>query len=137
MPQLIKGGKWVYGWVIVGPKRELRIPPQAWQDYGFRVGEEAIIVPGSRRSGGFGLSTFRLLEPSFGRDPRQEWVLGKAQIDLLQRVILPPGLGTRPGDRLLAVRGSGLALGFACRGPICEEAAKQRGLEEFGGYHDE
>jgi hypothetical protein len=137
MPQLVKGGKWVYGWVVVGPKRELHIPPQAWQDYRFRVGEKVIIVPGSRRSGGFGLSTSRLMEKSFGRDQAQEWVLGDGQIDLSRRIVLPPGLGVRPGDRLLAVRGSSLALGYACRGPICEEAAKHPGLEEFGGNEND
>jgi len=29
MPQLVKGGKWVFGWVIVGFQGELTIPPEA------------------------------------------------------------------------------------------------------------
>jgi hypothetical protein len=28
MPRLVKGGKWVYGWVVVGPGLTLPIPPR-------------------------------------------------------------------------------------------------------------
>ena len=58
MPQLVKGGKWVYGWVIVGLQGELTIPPEAWHEYGFRTGDEVTFLPGSRRSGGFGLRIY-------------------------------------------------------------------------------
>jgi len=27
MPQLVKGRKWVFGWVVVGQQGEVRIPP--------------------------------------------------------------------------------------------------------------
>jgi hypothetical protein len=84
MPQLVKGGKWVFGWVIVGPRGELTIPPEAWDEYQFQVGDEVTFIPGSRRSGGFSLSH----------------------------------------PRLLAVRGSGRALGFVAHGPIYEEALR-------------
>ncbi len=52
MPRLVKGAKWVYGWVVVGPEGEITIPPDAWREYGFQSGGEAIFVPSSRRSGG-------------------------------------------------------------------------------------
>jgi len=29
MPQLAKGGKWVFGWVVLGQNYELSIPPAA------------------------------------------------------------------------------------------------------------
>lgn len=61
MPQLARGGKWVYGWVIVGSPGDLMIPPEVWDESGFQPGEEAVFLPGSRTSGGFGLSTPRLL----------------------------------------------------------------------------
>jgi hypothetical protein len=51
MPQLVKGGKWVFGWVAVGLKGELMIPPEAWREYGFRIGDEVTFLPGSRSSG--------------------------------------------------------------------------------------
>jgi hypothetical protein len=39
--------------------------------------------------------------------------------------------GIEPGDDLLVIRGSGLALGFAVRGPIVEEARNHPELERF------
>ena len=56
MPQLVKGGKWVFGWVIVGPNRELPIPPEAFQEYGFQPREKILFIRGSQTSGGFGIS---------------------------------------------------------------------------------
>jgi hypothetical protein len=36
-----------------------------------------------------------------------------------------------PGDRLLTVRGSGLALGFALKGPLVDEALTHAEIEVF------
>ena len=47
-------------------------------------------------------------------------------------VTVPPEVGVKPGDRLLAVRGSRYGLGFVARGPIYEEAVKHPELEVFG-----
>ena len=48
------------------------------------------------------------------------------------QVIMPPGIGLRPGDKLLAVRGSRFGLGFVAQGPIHEEALKHINVEVFG-----
>lgn len=123
MPQLVKGGKWAYGWVVVGPRGELPIPPAAWEEYGFQVGEEVVFLPGSRRSGGFGLSTPRLLAGS--SIPLGEGrLIGRGRIGEDRQVVLPPEGEIGPGDRLLAVRGSGYALGFVSRGPIYDGALR-------------
>lgn len=131
MPQLAKGGKWVFGWAIVGQQGELSTPPQAWDEYGFQVGEEAILVRGSRTSGGFGLSTPRLLAGTAGR--LQARIFARGRIASKGQLVLPAEAGIQPGDRLLAVRGSGWALGFLARGPIFEEALKHRELQSFFG----
>ncbi len=130
MPQVVKGGKWVFGWVVVGPRGEVAIPPAAWDEYGFRVGEEAVFIRGSRCSGGFGISTARLLVAASA--PLQGRALARGSIDEVGRVVVPAGVGVCPGDRLLAVRGSGRALGFVARGLIYEEAIKYPGLSCFG-----
>jgi hypothetical protein len=130
MPQLVKGGKWVFGWVIVGPQGELTIPPEAWDEYDFQPGEEAALVPGSRTSGGFGLSTPRLLARAVGplqaRIPARDGIGEDGQI-----VVAPLVASVQPGDRLLLVRGSGRALGFVARGPIYEEALRHPELETW------
>ena len=62
MPQIAKGGKWVFGWSVIDADGMITIPPEAWHEYGYSLGEEIVFIPGSHRSGGFGLSTARLLE---------------------------------------------------------------------------
>jgi hypothetical protein len=130
MPQLVKGGKWVFGWVLVGPQRELVIPPAAWDEYGFEVGDEVTFLAGSRRSGGFGLSHARLVAEVSA--PLQVRALAQGRVEEPGWVMVPAAVGVQPGDRLLAVRGSGRALGFVACGPIYEEALKHRDLDCFG-----
>jgi hypothetical protein len=124
MPRLVKGAKWIYGWVIVSMEREINIPPDAWCEYGFQVDDEALFIPGSRRSGSFALSTPALMAQGSNRRDR-------ATLRILERgrfgdwrVALPEKIGAKPCDRLLAVRGSRYGLGFVTRGPIYEEALK-------------
>ena len=132
MPRLVKGAKWTYGWVVVGPEGEVTIPPEAWQEFGFQVGGEAIFTPGSRTSDGFAVSTLALMaevrEKMAGAELRE---LGRGQFGD-GWVTVPPEVGVKPGDRLLAVRGSRYGLGFVARGPIYEEAVKHPELEVFG-----
>lgn len=132
MPRLVKGAKWTYGWVVIGPKGEVTIPPEAWREFGFQPGEEAVFTLGSRRSGGFGLSSPSLMGKVSER-------LGGATLRVLARgwfseggrVVVPSEVGVKPGDRLLTVRGTRYGLGFVARGPIYEEALKHSALEVF------
>ena len=90
MPQLVKGGKWVFGWVLVGVRRELAIPPAAWDEYGFQIGDEVTFIAGSRRSGGFGLCHPRLLATM--PMPFRTRALAVGHVDRASRVMLPsPG----------------------------------------------
>jgi len=129
MPQLVKGGKWVFGWTVVGPGREMVVPPAAWDEYEFRVGDEVTFIAGSRRSGGFGLSHERLLaDTALVLGAR---ALAQGRIEEEGRVPVPAAAGIQPGDRLLVVRGSGRALGFLTRGPIYEEALRHPEVDAF------
>jgi hypothetical protein len=131
MPRLVKGAKWTYGWVVVGPEREIVIPSEAWDEYGFQAGDEAIFTPGSHKSGGFGIGTPALMAEASGK-------MGGADLGELGRsrfgdgrVGVPPEVGVEPGDRLLTVRGSRYGLGFIAQGPIYEEALKHPELKVF------
>lgn len=127
MPQLVKGGKWVFGWCMVGQTNDIRIPAEAYSEYGFQPGETVILIRGSQRSGGFGLGKPAKLE-HFSVKSR---FIGQTIMGADERVVLPSEAGLQPGDRLLAVRGSGLALGFVQRGPIYEEALNHPEIETF------
>jgi hypothetical protein len=48
-----------------------------------------------------------------------------------RQIELPLEADVKPGDRLLTVRGSGMALSFLRHGPIYEEALKHSEIETF------
>jgi len=127
MPQLVKGGKWVFGWVIVSPGSEVLIPPAAFAEYSFQPGETVLITRGSRRSGGVGIGRLEKLEASI----LQSRFIGRSTIGVGGQVALPTRAGMLPGECLLAVRGSGLALSLVHHGPIFEEALKHPEIEIF------
>jgi bifunctional DNA-binding transcriptional regulator/antitoxin component of YhaV-PrlF toxin-antitoxin module len=154
MPQLVKGGKQTYGWSVVSETGRIAIPQEAMHEYGFSEYDKVILMSGSRRSGGFAVSTparlagsplstvldgfsrlrtFQMREGSIVRAGGRAYCW--TMIDEGGYITLP--LDTLreykilPGDRLLTVRGSGLALGFAVKGPIVDEAAAHAELEIF------
>jgi hypothetical protein len=153
MPKLVKGGKHVFGWSRVARDGQIRIPPEALQEYSRKDPERLIVISGSQTSGGFGLASLASLRgsplatvagvrpdlASFAipegellehRGRAYSWVEVRAGV-----IRLPSGTlaryGIALGDDLLVIRGSGLALGFAVRGPIVEEARKHPELERF------
>jgi bifunctional DNA-binding transcriptional regulator/antitoxin component of YhaV-PrlF toxin-antitoxin module len=154
MPQLVKGGKHAYGWSYVGDTGRIILPPEAMEDYRLKGSERLIVVPDSQTSGGFGLAPQKLMEGSpLGnvmddhpelkefRIAEGEVIVNKGKaycwVQLQHSSIkIPPRTlehyGIKIGDQLLVIRGSGLAIGFAVRGPILEEALKHDELEVFG-----
>ena len=136
MPRLVKGAKWTYGWVVVGPRLEIAIPPEAWQEYGFESGHAAIFLPASQRSGGFAISTLQRIKQASERlKGGALGELGQGQFAKGGRISVPAEVaaqtGTQAGDRLLTVRGSCYGLGFVARGPIYEQALNHPELEVF------
>ena len=119
MPQLAKGGKWVFGWVVINADRHIRIPQDAWSEYGFEAEQEAMFLKGSNTSGGFAIGAAeRIPEILTGRR------LGTGRFRSDRIIQIPPDIDVEPWQKLLAVRGSGHALGFLTRGPIFELALR-------------
>jgi len=154
MPQLVKGGKYVYGWSKVSNIGKIAIPDEAKEEYNLATCDKVILIPGSKRSGGFGLTTKKLLENSrlsaiIDSCPRlaefQEpegkaveingktccWVKLCKDGTITVPLETLKTYGINPGDRLLVVRGSNVALGFPVRGPIIDEAKKHADIEMF------
>lgn len=111
----------------VGQAGEIRIPPSAYVESRFQLGETVVITRGSRRSGGIGIGRSEKLKDS----PLQSRFFEQAIVGNNGCVALPPEADIHPDERLLVVRGSGFALGFIQRGPIYEEALKHTDIDIF------
>jgi hypothetical protein len=153
MPQLVKGGKNVFGWSKVSESGEITIPPDAYDEYRYSNEKYVYLLSGSRKSGGFGLITLNLLRASLFSDVladhpellNPQSIIGEsikyrsrifsiAPIDLM-KITVPIDIlelyGIKKGSMLLAVRGSFVALGFIVKGPIIEEALKHPELKIY------
>ena len=64
MPQLVKGGKNAYGWSKVNESGKIVIPSGAFIEYKFSIAKYVYLLSGSKKSGGFGLTTLDLLKSS-------------------------------------------------------------------------
>jgi bifunctional DNA-binding transcriptional regulator/antitoxin component of YhaV-PrlF toxin-antitoxin module len=147
MPQIVKGGKYVYGWSRVSVKGKIVIPDEAKEEYDLTAGDKAILMPGSKRSGGFSLTTNKLLGNSrlsaiLDSCPRLAefqkpggkaieingkpycWVKLNKDGDITVPLETLKLYGVNPGDLLLSVRGSNLGIAFSAKGPIIDEAKK-------------
>lgn len=153
MPQLVKGGKNTFGWTRVNEKGKIVIPPDAFDEYRFSKEKYIYLIPGSKKSGGFGLTTLNLLKTSqlsgiFLAHPElenPESMFNKcikyqsriySVVPLLNRSITVPlevlkQYGVKNNSLLLTVRGSYIALGFISKGPIIEEAKKHPELKVY------
>jgi bifunctional DNA-binding transcriptional regulator/antitoxin component of YhaV-PrlF toxin-antitoxin module len=154
MPQLEKGGKYTYGWSVVGSDGRIPLPPEALDEYGFGPGDRLILMPGSKTSGGFSITTKGLLDKSplsrvladnpdlagYGVSPGEPveydgrvytWVELSADncIKIPLRTLRHYGID--PGDSLLSVRGSRIGIGFAVRGRLVEVAKNHSELPVF------
>jgi bifunctional DNA-binding transcriptional regulator/antitoxin component of YhaV-PrlF toxin-antitoxin module len=154
MPYIARGGKYVFGWSTVGEAGRIAIPQEAMKEYGLKDWQKVILMSGSRRSGGFALTTPGLLRSSplssiLNRLPQlARFQMPEARVVRVgERAVCWTTIGeggyiTLPqetlreydimaGDPLLAVKGSAVALGFALRGPIIDEASHHPELEVF------
>lgn len=153
MPQLVKGGKNTYGWSKVSEEGRILIPPDAFKEYHFSEGKNVILISGSQKSGGFGLTTLELLKESplsgiiTAHQELSEYLIREGDpiqfnskvfcwTHINNKSIMVPldtlqMYGIKKGDLLLTVRGSNLALGFIVKGPIIEEAKRHPELKIF------
>ncbi len=154
MPQLVKGGKYIFGWSKVGENGKIIMPEEAYLEYKFNEDEKGILMSGSKRSGGFGLSSNRLLRnspigkmlerfPELINNQLEEGKIIKIKekifcwikiyksgiIKVPQKTLI--AFKVKINENLLVGRGSGLALGFIAKGPIFEEAKKHPEIPHY------
>jgi hypothetical protein len=154
MPQLEKGGKYVFGWSRVRQDGSVRIPEETRQEYRIEPGENVFLISGSRTSGGFCVATKALIQQSALAGilkSRPELAAYQIEEDSTVQfkgrrygwatvqpggllVLNPPMLATfaiHPGDYLLAIRGSNIAFVLGLKGPIIELAKQHSEIPLF------
>ena len=158
MPQLVKGGKYVFGWTTISNELQIRIPDEAFDEYKLFKADKIVLISGSKASGGFGTcSTDSLIKTKFSHNLVKltgyiketdsfaagnleiirsggRWLcwtyLDKKKYFRLSDELLSL-LGLKAGDRLLVARGSGIGPSFIARGTIYNEALKHTDLLEI------
>lgn len=153
MPQLVKGGKYVFGWTTIKDDLQIRIPDEAFDEYELIKTDKIILMSGSKASGGFGICApdsvvkskigdhlIRLIgyiekTDTFTTGNREIvksgdrlicWTyLNKEKYFSLSDELISL-LNLKTGDKLLVVRGSGIGPGFVARGIIYNEALNRK-----------
>lgn len=146
MPQLNKGGKFVFGLSELHGDLSVVIPPQAFTEYHVEADDSLIIFTGSKSSGGFCVTSKRMLGQSeLGKiladnpdlcEAESEWTAYKGR---KYRAIKRSGnrlslteadlqmLGIAKGDVLMCVRSSDIAFTFMHHGPLLERSKNYQG----------
>lgn len=156
MPQLAKGGKYVFGISVLSREFRMNLPPEAVKEYKMASSPYIILCSGSKTSGGFGC----MVPGKVARSP-MKGILDKLQFNTKtglpatpenalfrhkQRIVtwtrLTEGritldrelcriLEINAFDKLVAVRGGNLGPSFISRGPLHHLALSYAGLPVF------
>lgn len=151
MPQMNKGGKFIFGKSVVRQDGTIQIPPQAIQEYNITAEKRVYLFTGSKITGGFCVTRKGLLEPSkLGHIltdtpelqnytlPYGEFIKYKgrfycwADISETGQIVLTlpmmDFLNITPNMELLSIRSSDIAFTMGAKGPLLEKA------ENFEGH---
>lgn len=154
MPQLVKGGKYVYAWTTVHSNGKIMVPKEALNEYNLEKCKTVFLMPASKTSGGFTLTTMDLLKDSVFKavldsvpqlvkfevpEGKLVSIKGKnycwLKMNVDGSIIVPPNVlkvyDVNVNDKLLLGRGSRFALSFLVKGPIIEEAKKHSNIEIY------
>ena len=151
MPQINKGGKFIFGRSVVRDDGAIRFPAQAVAEYRIASEGRVYLFTGSRITGGFCVTRKGLLQPSrLGhileetpslRDYTAEpgafirykgryycWLnISPQGIVVLSEAMLD-FLSLSPGMELLSIRSSDIAFTMGAKGPLLERAERCDGL---------
>lgn len=143
MPQMNKGGKYIFGKSLIRESGEIRLPPMAVNEYDIAAEGRIYLFTGSKPTGGFCVTRRALLEPSkLGHilienptlldysAPEGEFNPYKGRAYCWTN-ITPDGMLTltdgmlkylhlTPGMELLSIRSSDIAFTMGAKGPLLE-----------------
>lgn len=150
MPQLNKGGKFVFGWSEIKNDYEVNIPPQAIKEYNIVSEGRVILISGSKATGGVVVSRLSLFENSifnhiFDKYPDLRtyetnelellpykgrlytWTFITSEGKLKLSKMFLDKLSLSIGNRLMVIRSSDIAFVMGAKGPLIKKG------KEFNG----
>lgn len=150
MPQMNKGGKFIFGKSVIRANGVVQIPPQAVEEYQINAENKIYLFTGSKITGGFCVTRKGLLAPSklghiLNENPNLldytsecgEFVKYKGRFycwtDIWEdgKIMLTDKmmnfLGISAGTVLLAIRSSDIAFTMGAKGPLLEKAQNYEG----------
>lgn len=150
MPQMNKGGKYIFGKSLIRENLTIQLPPQAVTEYQAGIEKKVYLFTGSKITGGFCVTRKGLLEPSkLGhiladnpalqdyRTREGEFVPYKGRsycwlhISDMGVIQLNPDmmkfLALNTGMELLSIRSSDIAFTMGAKGPLLEKADNYEG----------
>jgi len=150
MPQIRKGGKYVFGWSIIRNDFSIQFPIDAINEYYICSEGKVFLITGSKTTGGFAVSKKSLLENSIFNNLFTEYNdLGKYKTkegDFFQyksrkytwvtinndgKIFLDKdilnNLSLNINDKLLSIRSSNIAFMMGVKGPLIDEANNYNG----------
>ena len=151
MPQMNKGGKFIFGRSIIGEDGRIQFPTQAIQEYHITSERRIYRFTGSKSTGGFCVTRKGLLLPSkLGHILTEQhqllnytvplgkfvWYKGRAycwvEISEHGTIQLPQEtmsfLEIKPGMSLLSIRSSDIAFTMGAKGPLLKKAEEFEGI---------
>ena len=145
MPQMNKGGKFIFGESVIRPDGRVQLPPQAVDEYRIASEGKAYLFTGSKITGGFCVTRQGLLLPSKlghiltdtpsllyevpdgtfvpykGRAYCWTAISASGEITLTEEMMV--FLHLKPEMQLLSIRSSDIAFTMGTKGPLLEKAA--------------
>lgn len=147
MPQMNKGGKFIFGACEIHADGTVQFPAQAMEEYNITEEGKVYLFTGSKSTGGFCVTRKGLLQPSKlghileampqllhytakpgaffkykGRAYCWTEVSKTGQIRLEEEMMA--FLSVKPGTRLLSIRSSDIAFTMGAKGPLLEKAER-------------
>lgn len=152
MPQISKGGKYIFGWSRIREDGTVTFPQMAVDEYGLKEETHIYIVSGSKQTGGFCVMTEPLFSnsklknilkenPSLaGRSLKEGelisykgrkygWLALKENTVHLPESLLKI-LEIKIGDTLLSIRSSDIAFTMGVKGRLIDKAHEYQGTIE-------
>ena len=151
MPQIRKGGKFIFGWSIIKNDFSIQFPTEAINEYNICSEGKIFLITGSKTTGGFAVSKKTLMEKSIFsklffeyndlqnyktregeffqyKDRKYTWITISNDGKIFLNKNILNNLSLKINDKLLSIRSSNIAFMMGVKGPLINAANNYDGI---------